>query len=51
MGMGKVRDVAPLSKTVFVALDDHGVKEFGADEIEVIQSNQNFKGTRQGPEI
>jgi cell fate regulator YaaT (PSP1 superfamily) len=40
MGPGKVRDVAPLSKTVFVKLDDHGMKEFDAAEVNLIQPNQ-----------
>ena len=43
MGAGKVKDVAPLRKTVFVALDDHGIKEFDIEEIEVVQSNQELR--------
>ncbi len=43
MGAGKVKDIAPLRKTVFVALDDHGIKEFDIEEIEVIQSNQELR--------
>jgi len=47
MGPGKVKDIAPLRKTVLVALDDYGIKEFDVDEIEIIQSiresrNKNF---------
>jgi len=43
MGTGKVKDVAPLRKTIFVALDEHGIKEFDIGEIEVIQSDQETK--------
>ena len=50
MGAGKVKDVAPLRKTVFVALDDHGIKEFDVKEIEVIQSDQELKkNIQRGP--
>ena len=37
IGIGKVRDIAPLRKTVFVYIEGHGTKEFGMDEIEIIQ--------------
>lgn len=43
LGAGKVKDVAPLRKTVFVALDEHGVKEFDIEEIEVIQIDKESK--------
>jgi hypothetical protein len=43
MGAGKVKNIAPLRKTVFVALDDHGIKEFNIEEIEVVQSNQELR--------
>jgi cell fate regulator YaaT (PSP1 superfamily) len=47
MGAGKVKDVAPLRKTVFVALDDHGIKEFNIKEIEVIQTDQELKNRQR----
>ena len=40
MGPGKVRDVAPLSRTVFVKLDELGIKEFNVEEIEIITLTQ-----------
>ena len=49
MGAGKVKDVAPLRKTVFVALDGHGIKEFDVKEIEVIKSNQELKNIQHSP--
>jgi cell fate regulator YaaT (PSP1 superfamily) len=49
LGVGKVKDVAPLRKTVFVALDDHGIKEFDIKEIEVIESNQESRKLNRGP--
>jgi len=48
MGAGKVKDVAPLRKTVFVALDDHGIKEFDIKEIEVIKSDQETRKLDRG---
>jgi len=47
MGAGKVKDVAPLRKAVFVALDEYGIKEFDIEEIEVIQSNQESKNVHR----
>ncbi len=47
MGAGKVKDVAPLRKTVFVALDEHGIKEFDIEEIEVIQPDQESKNVHR----
>jgi len=47
LGAGKVKDVAPLRKTVLVALDEHGIKEFGIEEIEVIQPEQESKDTHR----
>ena len=47
MGAGKVKDVAPLRKTVFVALDEHGIKEFGIEEIKVIQSDKESKNVQR----
>ena len=47
MGAGKVKDVAPIRKTVFVALDEHGIKEFNIEEIEVIQSDQESKNVHR----
>jgi cell fate regulator YaaT (PSP1 superfamily) len=47
LGTGKVRDVAPLSGTIFVKLDELGMKEFNIDEIELISQTQdkiNSKG-------
>jgi len=35
-GKGKIKDVAPMRNTVFVQIDDIGVKEFNVDEIEEI---------------
>lgn len=49
LGIGKVKDVAPLRKTVFVALDDHGIREFDVKEIEVIQSDQESKIIHSDP--
>ncbi len=49
LGAGKVKDVAPLRKTVFVALDDHGIREFDIKEIEVIQSDQESRNGNHGP--
>lgn len=43
MGTGKVKDVAPLKRTVLVALDSHGIKEFDIEEIEEIHIDQNLK--------
>jgi cell fate regulator YaaT (PSP1 superfamily) len=40
MGPGKVRDLAPLSKTVFVKLDDLGIREFNSAEVTPLQPNQ-----------
>ena len=49
LGPGKVRDLAPLSKTVFVQLDEHGMKEFDSAEVVLIQSSQqNTKKTDSG---
>jgi len=48
MGAGKVKDVAPLRKTVFVALDDHGIKEFDIKEIELIKPDQEVKNSNRG---
>ena len=48
MGIGKVKDLAPLRKTVFVALGEHGTKEFGIDEIEAVQSDPGAKNPNVG---
>ena len=42
-----MKDVAPLRKAVFVALDEYGIKEFDIEEIEVIQSNQESKNVHR----
>jgi len=57
-GEGIVKDLAPITKTVFVAVPGHGVKELGLDEIEEIKpsesknirkntNNQSKKGSPQ----
>ena len=51
MGAGKVKDVSPLRKTVLVALDDYGVKEFDIEEIEILQSNQELGNKKQVPNL
>jgi cell fate regulator YaaT (PSP1 superfamily) len=48
LGPGKVRDVAPLSRTVFVKLDELGMKDFNVEEIEIIQQTQEKKNTTKG---
>ena len=45
VGIGKVRDIAPLRKAVFVYIEGHGTKEFGMDEIEIIQPQQTKNET------
>lgn len=48
LGPGKVRDIAPLSRTVFVKLDELGIKEFSVEEIEIIsQTQENKNSTRE----
>lgn len=43
-GIGTVKDLAPMKKTVFVYVPEHGVKEFGLDEIEeVLQDTSQTK--------
>jgi len=49
LGSGKVKDIAPLRKTVFVALDEYGIKEFDIEEIEEIQSDQELKNIQRSP--
>ncbi len=39
-GEGVVKDLAPISKTVFVAVPDHGIKEMGIDEIKEINQQE-----------
>jgi len=47
-GEGIVKDLAPISKTVFVAVPDHGIKELGIDEIkEINQQEQPEKSDNQ----
>jgi cell fate regulator YaaT (PSP1 superfamily) len=47
-GEGIVKDLAPISKTVFVAVPDHGIKELGIDEIkEINQQEQPEKADDQ----
>jgi len=47
-GEGIVKDLAPISKTVFVAVPDHGIKELGIDEItEINQQEQPEKSENQ----
>jgi len=48
MGTGKVKDIAPLRKTIYVALDEHGIKEFGIEEVEAIQKDQELKNISHG---
>jgi cell fate regulator YaaT (PSP1 superfamily) len=50
MGIGKVKDIAPLKNSVFVAVEGHTLKEFYLDEIEKIQSNQKLKNSIQKKE-
>jgi hypothetical protein len=45
MGEGKVQDLAPLSRTVFVRIPNHGVKEFDLEEISPVSKNS---GDRAG---
>ncbi len=40
-GVGVVKDLAPISKTVIVYIPDHGVKELGLEEIEEIKNPDN----------
>ena len=51
MGAGKVKEVAPLRKTVLVALDDYGIKEFDIGEIEIIQSTQESRNKNRDPNL
>jgi len=51
MGAGKVKDVAPLRKTILISLDDYGIKEFDIEEIEIIQSDQESKNKNHGPTL
>jgi len=48
MGTGKVKDIAPLRKTIYVALDEHGIEEFGIEEVEAIQKGKELKNIPHG---
>ncbi len=41
-GIGKVKDIAPLRKTVYVQLDDIGLKEFDVGEIEEVKTESGI---------
>lgn len=48
-GIGKVKDIAPLRKAVYVQIDDIGIKEFDVSEIDEIKNERvrdNQKGSR-----
>jgi cell fate regulator YaaT (PSP1 superfamily) len=46
-GVGTVKDLAPISKTVFVFIPDHGVKELGLDEIEEVKNPESPQQNQQ----
>ena len=49
-GAGIIQDIAPISRTVFVAVPEHGVKEFGLDEItDITTSEKPQPNTAQQP--
>jgi cell fate regulator YaaT (PSP1 superfamily) len=45
-GEGIVKDLAPISKTVFVLVPEHGIKELGIDEIQEVRSQENQPATK-----
>jgi cell fate regulator YaaT (PSP1 superfamily) len=45
-GEGIVKDLAPISKTVFVQIPEHGLKELGIDEIQEIRLQDNQPATK-----
>jgi len=46
-GIGVVKDLAPISKTVYVSVPDHGVKEFDVEEIEEIDTSKQKQKNQQ----
>ena len=40
-GEGVVKDLAPISRTVFVLIPEHGIKELDVDEIQEMKSQEN----------
>ena len=42
LGKGKVKDIAPLKKSVIVQIPNHGIKEFPLDEIEIAPADTTF---------
>lgn len=50
LGTGKVQDLAPLKNTIYVYLDDFGLREFQASEVEEIRVRDSQKdGKRRAP--
>jgi len=47
LGEGKVRDLAPLNNTVFVLLDDGGLKEFSSEEIQPLKQSSQKNSRRR----
>jgi len=46
LGQGKVKDLAPLTNSVFVYLEDHGVRKFKASEVEEVKEEKPQRQTK-----